>query len=173
MAVESITLYKLIILYMLDKVDFPLSNSTVSGFFLETGYTDFATVQQVLGIIQDDGLIDVESSRSNTSYTITPQGREMYEYFGSKISDEIKREADDYLTSNKYELKQSANVISEYYRNTSGEYSVHCYIKENNYPLIELTLAVPDEDVADVMCGRWKDKSQEIYEFIMKTMMQG
>ncbi len=169
--VESMTLYKLIILYMLDKVDFPLSNAAVTEFFFETGYADFATVQQVIGIIQDDGLIDAQSRPSGTSYTLTAQGREMFEYFGNKISDEIKHEIDGYLVSRKYELKQSANVTSEFYRNTSGEYSVHCCIKENNYSLIELTLAVPDEDVADTMCGKWREKSQEIYEFVMKSMM--
>lgn len=171
MAVESITLYKLIILYMLEKVDFPLSNEAVSGFFFETGYADFATVQQVLGIIQDDGLIEAKNSRSSTGYFLTSQGREMFGYFGGKISDEIKHEIDAYLTSRKYELKQSANVTSEFYRNTSGEYSVHCCIKEKNSSLIDITLDVPDESVADTMCGKWRDKSQEIYEFVMKTLM--
>ena len=171
MAVESITLYKLIILYMLDRVSFPLSNNAITGFILETGYTDFATIQQVLGIIQDDGLINVESSRSNTSYTLSDSGREMLEYFGNKVSDEIKKEVNDYLNRNKYELKQAANVISEYYRTTTGDYAVHCCIKENSSSIIDLTLSVPDEDVADIMCTNWKDKSQEIYEFVMKHMI--
>ena len=95
---------------MLDRVSFPLSNNAITGFILETGYTDFATIQQVLGIIQDDGLINVESSRSNTSYTLSDSGREMLEYFGNKVSDEIKKEVNDYLRRNKYELKQAANV---------------------------------------------------------------
>lgn len=165
------TLYKLMILYMLDKVDFSLSNAAVSGFFFETGYADFATVQQAIGILQDDGLIDAKSGRSGTGYAPTAQGREMFAYFGGKIPDEIRHEIDAYLTSRRYELKQSANVVSEFYRNTSGEYSVRCSVTENNASLIELTLAVPDEDVADAMCGKWKAKSQEIYEFIMKTLM--
>lgn len=171
MAVEITTLYKLIILYMLDRVDFPLSNSTISGFILETGYTDYLTVQEVIGVLQDDGLIDVESSRSNTSYTLAQQGREMLEYFGNKISEEIKKEVNEYLTKNKYELKQVANVISEYYRTTSGEYAVHCCVKENGSSLIELTVGVPDEEVADVMCSKWKDESQSIYEYIIKKLM--
>ena len=171
MAIESITLYKLITLYMLDRVDFPLSNATITGFILETGYTDFATIQQVLGIIQDDGLIDVESSRSYTSYTITEQGKEMLGYFSNKISDEIKKEVNDYLKKNKYELKQAANIISEYYRTTQGDYAVHCCIKENGSSLIDLTMSIPDEDTADYMCSRWKDASQSIYEFIVGQLM--
>ena len=38
---EAFTLYKLIILYMLDKVDFPLTNSQISEFVLDKGYTDY------------------------------------------------------------------------------------------------------------------------------------
>lgn len=171
MALESMTLYKLIILYMLDRVDFALSNSTISSFILETGYTDFATIQHVISILQDDGLINVESNRSNTSYTLSEQGREMLDYFGNNIPEEIKKEIKQYLSANRYELKQSANILSEYYRTTGGDYSVHCFIKENNFPLIDLTLSIPDEEVANAMCDRWKEKSQEIYEFIMKTMM--
>ena len=156
---------------MLDRVSFPLSNSTISEFILKNGYTDYATIQQVIGMIQDDSLIDIETSRSNTSYTITPQGKEMLEYFGNKISDGIKAEINEFLKENKYELKQSANVISEYYRNTAGEYSVHCCIKENKSSLIDLTISVPDEDMAGKMCDNWKIKSQEIYEFVMKHML--
>ena len=36
---EQLTLYKLMILYLIEKVDFPLSNSQISEFILEKGYT--------------------------------------------------------------------------------------------------------------------------------------
>ena len=35
---NSFKLYKLIILYMLSKVDFPLTNSQISEFILDEGY---------------------------------------------------------------------------------------------------------------------------------------
>ena len=38
---KSFTLYKLIILYMLNKVDFPLTNSQISEFILDEGYTTY------------------------------------------------------------------------------------------------------------------------------------
>ena len=38
---EPLTLYKLIILYMLDKVNFPLTNSQISEFTLDKGYTTY------------------------------------------------------------------------------------------------------------------------------------
>ena len=38
---DSLTLYKLIILFMLDKVDFPLTTSQISEFILEKEYTSY------------------------------------------------------------------------------------------------------------------------------------
>lgn len=48
---EPFTLYKLIVLYMLEKVDFPLSNTQISDFFLEKEYTNYFTVQHGCGMI--------------------------------------------------------------------------------------------------------------------------
>ena len=69
---EPFTIYKLTILNMLDKVDFPLTNTQISDFFLEQEYTDYFRVQQVLNDLTDSGLIRTESTHSNTQYYITP-----------------------------------------------------------------------------------------------------
>ena len=42
---DSFTLYKLIVLYMLQKVDFPLTNSQISEFVLDKEYTNYFTLQ--------------------------------------------------------------------------------------------------------------------------------
>lgn len=36
---DTLMLYKLMVLYMLNKVDFPLTNSQISEFILDKGYT--------------------------------------------------------------------------------------------------------------------------------------
>ena len=42
---EALTQYKLIVLYMLDQVDFPLTNTQISNFVLEKDYTTYFTIQ--------------------------------------------------------------------------------------------------------------------------------
>ena len=55
MAIETETLYKLMIMHMLNKVEFPLTNSQISQFFLENEYTNYFTVQKSLSeLIEDD-----------------------------------------------------------------------------------------------------------------------
>ncbi|MBQ2401054.1 MAG: GNAT family N-acetyltransferase, partial [Lachnospiraceae bacterium] len=38
--------------------------------------------------------------------------------------------------------------------------------------LINLDVSVPDKDQAEIMCGHWKDRSQEIYSYVMRTLMK-
>ena len=45
---ETFTLYKLIVLYMLEKVDFPLTTSQISEFILDKGYTTYFNLQETL-----------------------------------------------------------------------------------------------------------------------------
>ena len=46
MTQDPLTLYKLIVLYMLDRVTFPLTKAQVGDFILEREYTNFLTLQQ-------------------------------------------------------------------------------------------------------------------------------
>lgn len=171
MTFDPLTLYKLIILYMLGRVDFPLSNTTISTFINDHGYTDYMSVQKILGILQDDMLIEVRSNSMETGYIISQKGSEILDFFGNKISDEIKKEINDYLLENKYELKQTANVVSEYYKSTCGDYNVHCYIKDRESMLIDLTVSVPDEELAKIMCHKWKDTSYDVYKAVFSALM--
>ena len=54
---ESLMLYKLIILYMLNKVSFPLTQSQISEFILDKGYTNYMSLQQILAELTENNLI--------------------------------------------------------------------------------------------------------------------
>ena len=56
MNTDSTTLYKLMILYMLSKVNFPLSNTQLSSFMLDKQYTDYFTFQETINsLVEDSG----------------------------------------------------------------------------------------------------------------------
>lgn len=57
MSQDTLMLYKLMVLYMLNKVDFPLTNSQISEFILDKGYTNYFTLQQALHDLSDTELI--------------------------------------------------------------------------------------------------------------------
>ena len=129
MNTEATTLYKLMVLYMLSKVNFPLSNSQIADFMLDKQYTTYFTLQEVLSSLADDGFVNVLTYRSSTQYRLTSSGKDTISFFSNKISNAIREEIDVYLIENKYELRCETGTLSDYYRSTNGDYIVHCIVK--------------------------------------------
>ena len=165
------TLYKLINLYMLKQVNFPLTNAQLSEFFLQHEYTSYFTLQQALNELEESGLIHAESSHNSTRYEITREGEDTLGFFGKNIAPAIIEDMNQYLKENRFRMRNEAGTLSDYYKSTSQDYIVHCEVREGKSPLINLELSVPDKEQAELMCARWKDSSQEIYAFVMKTLM--
>ena len=168
---EPFTLYKLIILYMLDKVDFPLTNAQISGFILDKGYTTYFKLQQALSELTESGFIREESTHSRTFYHLTEEGRETLHFFKNDISTAIQEDIDSFLKEKNYELKNEVSVKSDYYRNTNREYSIHCQVVEQGVPLIDLTVTAPTEKEAETIANNWQQKNEEIYAWIMAHLL--
>ncbi|MGN0404891.1 MAG: DUF4364 family protein [Bariatricus sp.] len=168
---ETFTLYKLIILYMLDKVDFPLTNAQISEFILNKGYTTYFKLQQALSELTEAELIREETSHNRTLYHLTEDGAQSIQYFKNNISRSIREDIDNYLREKKYDLKNEVAVKADYYRNTSREFSVRCQVLEDELPLIDLTLSVPSETEAEAIVTNWQKKNQEIYAWLMANLL--
>ena len=78
------TLYKMIILYMLKKVTFPLSNSQITNFLLDHEYTTYFHIQQTIHDLMDTHLILERKQGNSICYEITPEGQKTLSYFGKK-----------------------------------------------------------------------------------------
>ena len=91
---DPITLYKLMILYMLNHVNFPLTNSQLTDFFLSHEYTTYFTLQQALNDLLEAGLIHMESIHNSSRYEITKEGEDTLSFFGNNISSAIIADID-------------------------------------------------------------------------------
>lgn len=168
---DSPTLYKLIILYLLNKVNFPLTNSQISTFFLEKEYTSYFNLQQAISELLEENFLRSETIRNVSYYYNTKEGEEALGFFSSRIPEGIIEDIHLYLTDHKYELRNEVGTISDYYKSTTGEYVVNCVVKEGKTPIIDLKMTVPTKDDATSMCDHWKNNSQDIYSYIMKKLL--
>lgn len=168
---ESFTLYKLIILYMLEKLDFPLTNGQISEFILDKGYTSYFTLQQAISEMVDSNLIREEVDHNRTLYHLTDEGLQTFHYFHNNISTAIRDDIDGFIKEKKYELRNEVSVKADYYKNTNHEFSVRCQIIENELPLIDLTLTVPTEEEAVTVTNNWTRKHQELYAQLMQNLL--
>lgn len=168
----GLTLYKLIILYMLDKVNFPLTNNQMTGFILDQGYTDYFHVQQAISELVESGLMEIETIRNASYCQATEEGTRTLGYFQNDISDQIKEDIDGFIRANAFELRNEVSSLSDYDRMSNGEYGVRCRVKEGQVTLIELNFTVPDEASAQAVCRNWPDKAQGLYMHILETLVE-
>ena len=171
MLAEPMTLYKLMNHYMLHQVNFPLTNAQLSNFFLDREYTTYFTLQQALNELLDAGLVKKETMRNSSRYEITKEGEETLEFFGKNISPAIVSDMDEYLKQNRFRMRNEVGLISDFYKSTNQDYIVHCEVREGKAVLVNLDISVPDKEQAEIMCNHWKDRSQEIYAYVMKSLM--
>ena len=167
---DPLTLYKLIVLYMLTRVDFPLTKAQVGDFILGKEYTNFLTLQQAIGELIDAGLVTAQSIRNRTHLTITVEGRETLRFFQNQINDSIKSDIDDFFRENEIELRNEVSILADYYKSTSGEYEAHLIAKDKNVDLVNITISVPSEETAAAICDNWQKKNQDIYQYLISQL---
>ncbi len=167
---DPLTLYKLIILYMLNRVSFPLTKSQVGDFVLEKDYTNFLTLQQVISELIDANLIAAQSIRNRTHLAITKEGKETLTFFENRINDAIKKDIDNYFVEHEFSLRNEVSVMGDYYKSTSGEFEAHLVAKDRGITLVDITLSVPVEEVAASICDNWQRNNQEIYKYLVEKL---
>ena len=123
---EPMTLYKLMNLYMLRQVSFPLTNAQLTDFFLQHEYTSYFTLQQALKELQESGLVRTESTHNTTRYMITKEGEETLSFFGKNISPAIVEDMDHYLKENRLRMRNEVGVVSDYFKSRTTPSTAKC-----------------------------------------------
>lgn len=169
---EPNTQYRLIILYMLDQVEHPLTNTQISNFVLKQNYTNYFTLQQCLNDLLSSELIVSENTYNDVCYRITPAGRETFSYLQDKITDGVKADVRDYLLKHEKVLREGVLVLADFYRTTTSDYVAHCQIKDRETPMLEISIRANTKPQAEAICKNWKAQSGEVYETILEKLIR-
>ena len=169
---DSLTLYKLIILFLLDKVDFPMTNTQISDFILEKDYTNYFNIQQSISELIEAEFVTVEAIGHNSHYRITDSGKETLSFFDNMIPTAIQEDSIEYLRKNQYSLRNEVSTQSEYYESKKGEFMVQLRVLEKENSIIDLSLLVPTEEEATKICSNWKKRSQQVYAYVISNLLR-
>ncbi len=170
---ESLMLYKLIILYILDHMNFPITNTELTRFILEKGYTDFLTIHQTLEDLIEDQFIAVEHTHNTHLYRITTSGSETLSFFYTNISVAIRDDIDAYLSEKEYQLREMVAAPADYYEAKKNEFVVELRVVERDSELVHINLLVTSAAEADAICSRWKECSSDVYSYLITSLLTG
>ena len=170
---SSLILYKMIVLYALNRVEHPLTKSQLTDFFLEKDYTDYLTLQSVFAQLTQAGFLSQEQIRNRTHLILTEEGKNTLSLFDNELTDEIKKDVDQYLRSNAVSLRHVASVTADYHLEdpAKGSYVAELKLREQNSPLLSVSVALPTEDLARAVCKNWEMRHEDVYAAIMEHLL--
>lgn len=167
---EVFTVYKLIILYMLDRAGGDVTTAMLSTFLLEGGYANFISLAESYSQLEKQGLVRTVKEGDREFLHLTQEGRQALGFFGTRLNAAIRQQADDFLVENGQQIRQEREVRAVYERMTSGVYEVRMSVRERGVTLLEVKLAVPDAASAASIAGRWEEKSPELYQYLIENL---
>jgi DNA-binding HxlR family transcriptional regulator len=165
------TVYKLIVLYMLNNSEDALTNSQLSEFILDREYTNYFHLQQAISELEESELLEKKTISNTSYYQLTEDGRNTLSYFEDELSPAIKKEVQDYLKKNGCQIEKRILAPADFYVTPQGNYDVRCRLIEKNTILMDINISAPNLEAAKSMCQKWPEKYQDIYGKIMEELL--
>ncbi len=163
-------LRKLVVLYILNKVDLPLTNTTISELMVGEYYSSYFQLQEALTELADANLLRILPKNPETQYEITKDGRVTLDFFIEEIPAKVRMTVQHYLKENMIELRQDTDIQANYYATENGGFYAHLVAKDQRRLLMELTLRMADESSAVELCNRWRENYALIYKQLLKNL---
>ena len=165
------TLHKLMVLFMLKRVNFPMSTAQLWQYFRGKDYMSEEDFGVLLNDLLRANLVRNEELNGVLRYELTKEGDEALFYFTSDISESLQKDMEDYITLNRMQARNETGIATGYEVSGDGGYYVHLKIREEKTVLFEMRLSVPDKEQAESLTAHLQDNAAAIYAFVMKKLI--
>ena len=164
--------HKIMLLYLINKMDIPLSNSQITQFALEENYMNFYSVQQYLKEMVDIDYLDFSTDNNTTRYTITGEGLKALDALADHVPSLHKNRISKYVAQNRKEvMKGFETTANHFYDHDTGEYIVKCGVYDYDTLLMEINLSVVNKEQALLICNNWKGNVGSLHAQIINILL--
>lgn len=168
---EELAQNKLLLLYIIDKSQVPLSNSQITEFVLEENYMNYFLVQQFLSELIESKFLEYTKNKGKEKYILLNKGKVALDYFIDRIPQQIKKDVNEKFQIKLEEVKRDTQIIGDYYMKDENEYIVYLKLVENDSTLFSLNLNVVSSEQAKMICEKWNSKPDSVYQNILSTLI--
>lgn len=162
---------KLLLLYIFDKIKLPISNIQITQIVLENNFINYFTLHQYISELVSSGFLVHTAEESKHRLVITERGSKVLTMFGERLSKHKVEVIDKYIKAHIEKIKKEVTISADYTIEGKSNYIVNLKATENNAILIDLKINVPTNKQARDLCSKWKNNSAEIYNNIMRQLI--
>ncbi len=167
---ETLAENKALILYVLNKVNKPLSNEALLELVLSIENINYFYFQQfLLDLLENKYIVSYEQDNI-TVYELTAEGKEALNLVQDIIPGITKFRVDNEFKENLDEIENQLSITADFIPNNETDYSVKCKIVENNRILFEITTFAGSREQAKLIAENWQENAIEIYPKLLNIL---
>jgi len=163
---------KLLLLYIFDRIELPMSNSQITQFVLENDIMNYFMLQQYLGELKDSKFITENQKDNEYISTITENGKSALSYFVNRIPKSQIEKIDQLLNIQKQNFIKNTQIKADYIKLKDDEYLVRLNVIEKDLPIINLKLSVANNKQAKQICEKWRENAPSLYGQIINLLIE-
>ncbi|SHE82407.1 DUF4364 family protein [Clostridium fallax] len=163
---------KLLLLYILKDVKYPISNTQLTEIVLENSFINYFTLQQYIGELISSGFLQYEKGEDDKKLLkLTETGDKVLSLFYDRISPAKIKIIDDYIESKIDKIKKELTTTADYVPDNDDTFLVKLKVVEGSTLLMDLKVNVASKKQANALCSKWKDNPSEIYNKIITALI--
>ena len=161
---------KLLIIYILNKIGSPITNSVLENIFFSINDLNYFYFQQyVADLIEKEWIANFEEDGS-TFFMVTPKGvdilKELDYLLPSAMTLTANKAVENIMKGLNYELSVDADFIIQ----DVDKINVNCSISEGTYKLFSLEIFAGTMEQARKIADNWKENALKYYPQIISML---
>ena len=161
---------KVLILYILNKLENPITNDGLLRLVLSIMDMNYFYFQQFLLDLLDNQYITRFDQNGKYTYSITEKGKEALKLTHDMLPGIMKLKVDTSFQSELTSTAEEESITAEFTPKSENDYTVTCKINENNTCIFEVSVFAGSREEAKKIVDNWKENAYRIYHEILNSL---
>lgn len=169
---ENLAENKLIILYLMNNINCPLSNLQILRLLYDFEGFNYYYFQHLLSDLVEKNCINSYKKDEDIIYEISPHGKELLSLTENMLPGIVKHKLDMVAKDLLKDVQNEISVTAEYIPENDNEYITTCKISEAHKILFEISIYCASKEQAKQIADKWKKNANNLYPEIIKLLTE-
>ena len=168
---ETLAENKVLILYILNKIDTPVSNNELLQLVLSIEDMNYFYFQQfLLDLMENKYILKGTSDKNETIYEMTDEGRQAIGLVQDLIPGFTRFQIDNKFKEDLRSIEDEYSITADFIPESENSYTVVCKITENGKVTFEVRTFAGSREHAKSIVDNWKKNAVKLYPKMLKML---
>lgn len=161
---------KLLLLFVLDKLDLPVTGLCINDIMLEPGWMSYFSVQIALNELVAEAFVSRFLDEDGIPmYRITQLGRDRLDAMNRELPRGLAKRYEQYINRERENIRKQLEVNANYFVGANGELYVRCFLRDGADYIMDFKIPATDKQEAVRLCQTWKEYTAETYLKVLQS----